>query len=115
MRVRGETPELMAGAPPFPAEGLVTLANWQEPPCNRWAFQHIRDLIPTARIRRPMGRLEPEAGDLTGIRFRAERRKLTIEQRFGETSTDVCLVLHEGASSRSRRRASRRSPTHRRR
>jgi hypothetical protein len=32
MRVRGETPELMAEAPPFPAEGLVTLANWQEPP-----------------------------------------------------------------------------------
>jgi hypothetical protein len=26
----------MAGAPPFPAERLVTLANWQDPPFNRW-------------------------------------------------------------------------------
>jgi len=33
----------MAGAPPFAAERLVTLANWQEPPFNRWAFQHVRD------------------------------------------------------------------------
>jgi hypothetical protein len=28
---------LMAGAPPFPEERRVTLANWQDPPFNRWA------------------------------------------------------------------------------
>jgi hypothetical protein len=98
MPVKGETPELMAGAPPFPAEGLVTLANWQEPPYNRWAFQHVRDLIPTARIRRdgPVWRLAREEGDLSGIRFRAGRRELTIEQMLGETWTDAFLVLHRG-------------------
>lgn len=98
MPVKGETPELMAGAPPFPAEGLVTLANWQEPPYNRWAFQHVRDLIPTARIRRdgPVWRLAREEGDLSGIRFRAGKRELTIEQMLGETWTDAFLVLHRG-------------------
>ena len=42
---------LMAGFPP-PAEALVTLANWQGPPYNRWAFQHLREVIPTQRISR---------------------------------------------------------------
>ena len=41
----------MSGRPPF-GDGLVTLANWQDPPYNRWSFQHVRELIPTARIRR---------------------------------------------------------------
>jgi hypothetical protein len=38
----------MSGAPPFGAQSQVTLANWQDPPFNRWAFQHVRELIPTA-------------------------------------------------------------------
>jgi len=42
------------GSPP-PAERLVTLSNWQEPPWNRWAFQHVGQLIPSARISRGDG------------------------------------------------------------
>ena len=42
---------LMSGFPP-PAESRVTLANWQDPPYNRWSFQHLRELIPTQRISR---------------------------------------------------------------
>src|SRR5215472_10239128 len=41
----GSDRQLMGGAPPFPPEALVTLGNWQEPPFNRWAFQHIRELL----------------------------------------------------------------------
>src|SRR6185437_7378344 len=41
---------LMAGTPPA-GDALVTLDNWQLPPWNRWGFQHVRELIPTARIR----------------------------------------------------------------
>ena len=48
-------PGLMAGAPPFAPGARVTLANWQDPPFNRWAFQHVRELIPTARISRGDG------------------------------------------------------------
>ena len=39
----------MDGFPP-PAEGQVTLANWRTPPFNRWAFQHTREIVPTADI-----------------------------------------------------------------
>jgi len=43
---------LMQGSPPPPGE-QVTLANWQDPPYNRWVFSHIRELMPTkaARVR----------------------------------------------------------------
>jgi hypothetical protein len=90
---------LMAGAPGFPAERLVTLANWQEPPYNRWGFQHIRDLIPTARIQRgdgPAWRLPRDERDLWGIRFRAGRRETNVERFLRDTWTDGFLVLHRG-------------------
>ncbi len=89
----------MTGAPPFPRERLVTLANWQEPPYNRWAFQHVRDLIPTARIRRgdgPVWRLPLDERDLSGIRFTAWARETTVEQWLAQTWTDGFLVLHRG-------------------
>ena len=60
--------QLMTGAPPFPVERQVTLANWQDPPFNRWAFQHVRELIPTARISRgagPTARLPTATQDLS--------------------------------------------------
>jgi CubicO group peptidase (beta-lactamase class C family) len=89
----------MAGVPPFPAESLVTLANWQDPPFNRWAFQHIRELIPTARISRGNGspRQLPRAEqDISGLTFRSGERSLTIAQMLAETYTDGFLVLHRG-------------------
>ena len=30
----------------------ATHADWLTPPVNRWAFRHVRELIPTARVRR---------------------------------------------------------------
>src|SRR6266508_4226660 len=102
LRSRVRTAEelgLMAGAPPFPANRLTTLANWQEPPYNRWAFQHVRDLIPTARIRRgeePASRLPRDERERWGIRFRAGRREMTVERLLADTWTDGFLVLHRG-------------------
>src|SRR5438270_671067 len=40
---------LMTGFPPAP-EAQVTLANWQDPPYSRWAFRHMRELIPSHPI-----------------------------------------------------------------
>ena len=40
---------LMKGFPP-PTELQVTLANWRRPPFNKWSFQHVREIIPTADI-----------------------------------------------------------------
>jgi CubicO group peptidase (beta-lactamase class C family) len=92
-------PGLMAGVPPFPANAQVTLANWQDPPFNRWAFQHVRELIPTARISRGAGpaRGLPRAErDLSGIAFRSGERELTIGDLLAESYTDGFLVLHRG-------------------
>jgi len=89
---------LMTGAPPFPETTRVTLANWQDPPFNRWAFQHIRELIPTVRISRgdrprPLPRDEQ---DLAGLRFRSGDRDMTVSDMLAQTYTDGFLVLHRG-------------------
>ena len=35
---------------PPPPEKQATLANWRTPPFNRWSFQHVREIIPTAEV-----------------------------------------------------------------
>jgi CubicO group peptidase (beta-lactamase class C family) len=92
---------LMSGVPPFPDSSLVTLGNWQAPPFNRWAFQHIRELIPTARISPADGdsraRQLPRAEqDLSALPFRSDDRDLTVGDMLAETYTDGFLVLHRG-------------------
>lgn len=89
---------LMAGSPP-PTDRLVTLANWQDPPFNRWGFLHVRELMPTARISRgdgPVARLLRDERDLDGVAFRVGRRTLTVGRMLDETYTDGFLVLHGG-------------------
>src|SRR3954471_23961271 len=75
----------------------ATLANWREAPYNRWAFHHVRELIPSAEIahdparvraleRRPRDldvRIEPDAGE-----------PLPLAQFLAETQTDGFVVLH---------------------
>ena len=39
----------MTGFPPADAT-LVSLATWQDAPNVRWAFQHMREIIPTQPI-----------------------------------------------------------------
>jgi hypothetical protein len=90
---------LMSGAQPFGSQSQVTLANWQDPPFNRWAFQHVRELIPTARIPRgdgPGWRMATEERDIAGLSFRSENRELSIAELLAETCTDGFLVLHRG-------------------
>ena len=88
----------MAGPPPYPPERLVSLSNWQDPPFNRWGFQHVRDLIPTACIARgERSRALPRAErDLDGLKLQIGRRRLGLERFLDETYTDGLLVLHRG-------------------
>jgi CubicO group peptidase (beta-lactamase class C family) len=97
LSANGSGVRLMGGAPPF-GDGLVTLANWQDPPYNRWAFQHVRDLIPTARIRRgpSPSRLPEEPRDIGSLSFRHGSREMTVEEMLAETFTDGFLVLQGG-------------------
>jgi len=59
----------MAGSPPFARENQVTLANWQDPPYNRWAFQHVRELVPSARIPRGDGFLVIHRGRIVAEQY----------------------------------------------
>jgi len=98
-RHSAERLRLMAGAPPFAPERRVTLANWQEPPFNRWSFQHVRDLIPTARIRRgdgPARGLPRGERDLSGVSFGVGGRTWDVERVLEQSYTDGFLVLHRG-------------------
>src|SRR5436853_4539149 len=91
---------LMTGVPPFPSDGQVTLANWQDPPYNRWGFQHVRELIPTANISRGLGKpwvLQRAERDLDGLALSIGGRRLIDFPAFlDETYTDGILVLHRG-------------------
>ncbi len=35
---------------PASAESQVTLSNWRTPPFNKWGFQHVREIVPSADI-----------------------------------------------------------------
>jgi CubicO group peptidase (beta-lactamase class C family) len=90
---------LMVGPPPYPPERLVSLANWQDPPFNRWGFQHVRDLIPTARIARSEDRawaLPRAERNLDGLKLQLGRRRVGLQRFLDETYTDGLLVLHRG-------------------
>jgi CubicO group peptidase (beta-lactamase class C family) len=90
---------LMAGPPPFPPERLVTLANWQDPPWNRWSFQHVGELIPTARIARGNGKawVLPQAErDLDALTLPLGGRRVPLQRWLQRTYTDGFLVMHRG-------------------
>ncbi len=93
--------DLMQGFPPDIA-GQVTLANWREPPFNRWAFHHVREIVPTARIANDPERADrleaasarPDLGQLAVDDGQGQRGPLAafIEDSF----TDGLVILHRG-------------------
>ena len=92
---------LMSGFPPA-AESRVTLANWQDPPYNRWSFQHLRELIPTQRISRGMG--PPATWRTVRLRDAWTTSPCTASASalprsrdvLADTWTDAVVVLHDG-------------------
>jgi hypothetical protein len=76
---------LMEGFPPR-TEGQVTLANWRAAPFNRWGFQHVREIVPSADI----------ASERKNVRELA-RQPMALELGDLEaTDTDAIVVLHKG-------------------
>jgi len=93
--------QLMTGSPPDEF-ARVTLANWQRPPFNRWAFQHMRELIPTHRI--PRG--DAAAPELVRRNDGLDLRDLpvtrlgdwesSVRQVMDDTWTDAIVISHAG-------------------
>ena len=89
---------LMQGFPPA-SEGRVTLANWRRAPFNRWAFQHVRELVPSADIPNDPGAvraLPPAPVDLSGVRVEDGGEALSFDALLAGTATDALVVLHRG-------------------
>ena len=89
----------MVGFPPA-ADTLVTLATWQDSPSVRWAFQHMREIIPTQPIhagvqgRRLTTAIDRSAKDAPLTRL--DGSAATALEVFTDTWTDAVLVLHDG-------------------
>ena len=87
----------MQGFPPDPAS-QVTLANWQDPPNQRWAFRHMREIIPTHPIPAGNARPLPESPRAVG---HIEVARLvgstgSVDDILRDTWTDALVVLHDG-------------------
>ena len=90
---------LMQGFPPS-ADARVTLANWQEPPYNRWSFSHMRELVPTQRISRGSGPVTPLVAAPEPLGEIAVRRvdgaEAIVDEVLDDTYTDAVVVVHGG-------------------
>jgi len=89
---------LMDGFPPS-AEAQVTLANWRTAPFNKWAFHHVRELLPTADIAHDPANVRPLPRNpvvLADMRI-ADEGRLTLDEALAATGTDALVVLHRGS------------------
>jgi CubicO group peptidase (beta-lactamase class C family) len=92
-------PPIMRGSPP----ALVPpRQDWDRPPWNRWAFQHIRELVPTVEVWRGQGpvRALPTArvDELDALPVKDSKgAPATLAGLLDETFTDGFLVLKNGA------------------
>jgi CubicO group peptidase (beta-lactamase class C family) len=87
----------MQGFPPEPAS-QVTLANWQDPPNQRWAFRHMREIIPTHPIPAGTARPLPESPRAVGHIdvTRLDGSTGSVDDILRDTWTDALVVLHDG-------------------
>ncbi len=90
---------LMEGFPPDP-DNRVGLANWQEPPYNRWSFSHLREIVPTQRIARGDGPVRPLPAEPVALAdtatVRSDGTVTTVGTVLDETFTDGIAVVHRG-------------------
>ena len=91
--------DLMNSFPPSP-QGQVSLANWRTAPFNRWAFQHVREIVPSADIANDPSNVRPLPAatmDIDGLRIPDPAGPaLTLDAFLQRASTDALVVLRDG-------------------
>jgi len=90
---------LMDGFPPRP-NAQVTLANWRTAPFNKWAFHHVREILPTADIPHEpanVRELPVRPAALDRLRIIEGGKMLTVDQALEATGTDALVVLQRGS------------------
>lgn len=89
---------MMGGFPP-PASSQATLGNWRKPPFNRWAFKHVREIVPSAEIAndpRNIRELASASKDFSGLRVTADGETLDLWTVLDRTDTAGLVVLRDG-------------------
>jgi hypothetical protein len=77
----------------------VTLANWRTAPFNRWAFHHVRELIPSADIAHGarVRSLAEDFIDLKAVRVDPDSGEaMGLDAFLQETDTDGFAILRRG-------------------
>ena len=78
----------------------VTLANWRTAPFNRWAFHHVRELIPSADIAHDVvevNKFEKHGVDLSGLRIDPDAGEaMDLDAFLNATDTDGMAILRRG-------------------
>ena len=89
---------LMSGFPSVPTD-QVTLANWRTGPFNKWAFHHVRDVVPSADIPNASGdvwQLDSRPSDLCSLSIEHDGVSYPIDTLLDITDTDGIAILHRG-------------------
>jgi len=76
----------------------VSIANWRLAPFNHWSFQHVRELVPTARIR-TSGEHKPLAASAIGVDFSVKDAKgglVSLQDFLTASETNGLVVLSAG-------------------
>ncbi|MGH8254026.1 MAG: serine hydrolase domain-containing protein [Steroidobacteraceae bacterium] len=74
-------------------------AEWDRAPWNRYTFQHVREQVRTAQVRRSAApqawRFAPQ--DLSAIEFECDGRRTTVADFLDSSYTDAFCIVHRGA------------------
>ncbi|RUW56467.1 6-aminohexanoate hydrolase, partial [Mesorhizobium sp. M8A.F.Ca.ET.021.01.1.1] len=77
----------------------VLLGNWRENPFNRWSFQNLGELVPTARVAASPGVVEAPVRDLGGLlgeKVSVAGAPETVAEFLLRSSTDALTVMKGG-------------------
>ncbi|MER9947107.1 serine hydrolase [Mesorhizobium sp. M0047] len=77
----------------------VLLANWRENPFNRWSFQNLGELVPTARVAAAPAGVEMPVRDMSGLldeKVTVASTPETVAEFLGRSSTDALTVMKGG-------------------
>lgn len=91
-------PPIMQGSPP-PPEMRLPMIDWDRPSWNRWAFQRVREFLPTAPILRGdvVSELRVAEGDIETLSFETHTGDTkTITKIMDDTYTDGMLIWLDG-------------------
>ncbi len=95
-------PMLMEGEP-LRRPASTSATNWQDAPFNRWAFWHVREVLPTHRVSRgdgPVRALPDHIADHDVLAVevtRVDGSRATVADVLADTFTDAYAVLQDGA------------------